>query len=211
MARAIILGNLGVDYFNLREYQKAIASLGEVLLIARRIGEPGIEATALFNIGDVLHKLGKREEGLLYARRGIRLLTRFDAEGEQNHRARQRVMRMRLHIGVVLGCVCLVGLFGSERGRAATTCAEAAASTAAADTGPLAHATASSKVNGDAHPNGYDPPMMRPETGISRGASTRHLVAPPSTRWCRTTQNTLSSPTGPCRATASRAIQIITE
>jgi len=78
IARASIVGNMGVDYYNLKDHPNAIACFEEALVLARRIGEASLEGISLFNIGDALHKLGEKEQSLLYARRGISIIDRVD-------------------------------------------------------------------------------------------------------------------------------------
>jgi predicted dienelactone hydrolase len=66
-------------------------------------------------------------------------------------------MKMKAHLGVLLGCLCLIRLSGPPSARASIPPADAAGSTAATGTGSFTQATAGSKANREAPPNGYNP------------------------------------------------------
>jgi len=55
----IVLGNLGIEYDNLGEYQRAIEHHEQHLEIAREVGDRLGEANALGNLGLVYHNLGE--------------------------------------------------------------------------------------------------------------------------------------------------------
>ena len=75
---ASILGNIGVAYYYMQNYQKSLNYFKQTLLIAEELEYLHLKGTSLYNIGDALNKLGECSRGRKYALQGIAILTKVD-------------------------------------------------------------------------------------------------------------------------------------
>jgi len=73
------LGNLGLAYFGLGEYQLAVQFNQQHLAIAREIGDRRGESSALFNASQVLEELGKRTEAIRCAEEALTIYQQIES------------------------------------------------------------------------------------------------------------------------------------
>jgi len=83
LAEAQHLGNLGIAFKNLGEYQHAIKCYEQSLSITREIGERGMEANLLGNLGTACRNLGDFARAIVYQEQRLQIIAELgDRRGE---------------------------------------------------------------------------------------------------------------------------------